>query len=146
MADYMCTIRSNYFGVKDEDQFRVFMKKVSGQEDEVKLWEKNCQKTGEKLFGFGCNSRILGIADTNLAESEPENYDHQAFLTGLQTCLIPGDAILIMEAGNEKFNYAFGACWVITSTKMRYLNTIDWGVETARRMLKDSEWTTQCDY
>lgn len=38
MANYECVLRSNYFHVKDEEGFRLFMNTVSG--DDMNLWEE----------------------------------------------------------------------------------------------------------
>ena len=55
MANYYCTIRSNYFHVKDVDLFKDIMSKVQGNEDEVMLWEEK-DTNGAPVFAFGCYS------------------------------------------------------------------------------------------
>ena len=40
MANYNCSIRTNYFHVKDAEKFREFMNHVLGSEDNIDLWEK----------------------------------------------------------------------------------------------------------
>lgn len=40
MANYLCSVRTNYFHVKDEDEFRELMSRVYGSEDNIDLWQK----------------------------------------------------------------------------------------------------------
>lgn len=58
MANYVCATRTNYFRVKDEEEFRKLMSRVHG-EDAVDLWEKTVND--EKLFAFGCYGLINGL-------------------------------------------------------------------------------------
>lgn len=64
MANYCCTIRTNYFHVKDETKFRSLMEQVYGSEDTIEVWEKR-DDGGSTMFGFGCYGGIAGIRDTD---------------------------------------------------------------------------------
>ena len=39
MSDYICTVRSNYFHVKDPASFRDFTGRVHGSVDFISLWQ-----------------------------------------------------------------------------------------------------------
>lgn len=59
MANYCCTIRTNYFHVKDPEKFRELMDKVYG-EFEVEVWERN-DENGNPMFAFGSYGGIGGV-------------------------------------------------------------------------------------
>lgn len=40
MSEYICTVRSNYFHVKDPTSFRSFMGRVYGSVDRIFLWQE----------------------------------------------------------------------------------------------------------
>ena len=40
MSNYCCTIRTNYFRVKDDEAFREFMGRVQGDEDSIEIFTK----------------------------------------------------------------------------------------------------------
>ena len=108
MANYCCTIRTNYFHVKDEDKFRDLMSRVYGCEDSIHLWEEK-DSDGKAVFGFGVYGGIAGLR--NAQEDEDDDVDESSydeFIDGLQSCVADNDAIIIMEAGNEKMRYVVG--------------------------------------
>lgn len=61
MANYYCACRSNYFRVKNAEEFKEFFKTVRGCEDTPELWEEP-QRDGTVLYAFGCYGGISGIA------------------------------------------------------------------------------------
>ena len=100
MANYLCSVRTNYFHVKDEDKFREMMSQVYGCEDSVDLWQET-DNEGKTVFGFGCYGGISGVI--NAKEDENEDVDETAFdefISGLQKCVADDDAIIIeLKAG-----------------------------------------------
>ena len=72
MANYYASIRTNYFRVKDEEEFRKFMAHVSGTEDRVELWEEK-DKNGNTVFGFGTLGGINGITLNGLEYLQDED-------------------------------------------------------------------------
>ncbi len=146
MANYNCTIRTNYFHVKDADAFRALMSRAYGTEDDIQLWEKT-DKQGNLMFGFGLHSAIAGVR--NAKDDECEDADESAydeFISGLQACIADDDAIIIMEAGHEKLCYVVGSATVITSTELKYLDMTTLAMEAATALLKNPNWMTRCDY
>ena len=75
MANYCCTIRTNYFHVKNEKAFRDLMSRAYGSEDNIELWEEK-DNDGETVFGFGVYGGIAGLADLDDEDIDEKNlYD-----------------------------------------------------------------------
>lgn len=146
MANYMCTVRTNYFHVKDAEKFKEIMEQVQGYEDEVKLWEETDQD-GNPVFGFGCESGIAGIpcAPDDNGETEIDDDSYDRFIEMLQECVADDDAVIIMEAGHEKLRYVVGSAEIITSRSTKYLDISRLAVKTAGKML-GCEFATKMDY
>lgn len=145
MANYNCTIRTNYFRVKDEDKFRELMSRVCGCEDSVELWEET--KDSNTVFGFGVYGGISGV--TNAKEDSEEDCDESSydeFIDGLQECVANDDAIIIFEVGNEKMRYVVGSATIITSSAIRYLDIERLAIEEATKLLNNPDWDTKCVY
>ena len=146
MANYCCTIRTNYFHVKDEATFRALMDRVYGYEDGIELWKER-DANGNTVFGFGVYGGISGLR--NAGADEDDDYDESSydeFLDGLQECVADDDAIIILEAGNEKMRYVIGAATVITSDQFAYLDIADLAKQKASEFLSNPSWQTQCTY
>lgn len=142
MANYICTIRTNYFHVKDEEKFRELMSRAYGEEDNIYLFEKQ-DSEGKNKFGFGLYSGIAGVR--NAKDDEDEDCDetsYDEFIEGLQECVADDDAIIIMEAGNEKLRYVVGSALVITSKDTEYLDISDLAVQKAKEMLHNPSYGT----
>ena len=60
MSEYICTVRSNYFHVKDPTSFRSFMGRVYGSVDRIFLWQEQ-DAEGRPIFGFGSYGAIAGL-------------------------------------------------------------------------------------
>ena len=146
MANYCCTIRTNYFHVKDEEKFRKLMERAYGCEDSIDLWEEKDEE-GKIVFGFGCYGGIAGIR--NALEDENEDVDetgYDEFIDGLQECVAEDDAIIVMESGNEKLRYLVGSAAVITNHGYEYLEISDIASRKASEMLGNPDWKTECCY
>lgn len=138
MADYNCTIRTNYFHVKDGSAFEKFMKRVYGI-NKINIFKK------DDMYAFGCYGNIDGyIEDINNEEEVLDAYSN--FIEGLQKHICDNDAIIIMEVGNEKLNYVAVNVSVITSKKIKCKNIMDLALDTSRELLKNKDYTTQLDY
>lgn len=141
MANYCCTIRTNYFHVKDENAFRTFMSRVYGCEDDIELWEEK-DKDGRAVFGFGVYGGISGIRDQDA--DEDSSYDD--FIDKLQEFVADDDAVIILESGNEKMRYVVGSATIVTSSDYKYIDIEDIAVKQAGEMLHNPLWKTICDY
>lgn len=145
MANYNCTIRTNYFHVKDEEEFVSFMNRVYGSEDNVNVWTET-DANGRHIFGFGCYGGIGGLRNENDGYDDDDEGTYDDFIDGLQKYVADDDAILIFEAGNEKLRYVIGSVAVITSSGYEYRDIMDIGVEIGCSLLGNPNWKTRCDY
>lgn len=106
MSEYICTVRSNYFHVKDPTSFRSFMGRVYGSVDRIFLWQEQ-DAEGRPIFGFGSYGAIAG-----LKKAEADNDDlldesaYDEFIRGLQEHVAENDAVILMETGHEKLCYS----------------------------------------
>lgn len=144
MANYCCTIRTNYFHVKDEDSFRNLMSRVYGCEDSVELWEEK-DKNGKTVFGFGVYGCISGLRDTDTDDIDDDS-SYDDFIDRLQESVAEDDAIIILEAGSEKMRYIVGSATIITSSVVKYMSITDLAVAQAAEMIGNSMWGTKCEY
>ena len=140
MANYECAVRTNYFHVKDEIAFKEFMGKVVCTEYDLDIFESSDEK-GETIYGFGCYGSIMGLA----TEGEDE-YSYDKFIDGLQKIIESNDAIIIFEAGHEKLRSIGMYADIITSEGYNMLNLEHMAVESAKNMLTNLDWETECTY
>lgn len=139
MANYYCTIRTNYFHVKDEEAFRTLIKETHC-EDTMHIFEDK-DKNGNKVFGFGTYGTIFGIP----IDGEEEE-DYSSFENNLQSLVADDDAIIIFEAGYEKLRYVVGVATIITSKNVNCILLANEAIAKARTMLNNQEWDTKCMY
>ena len=144
MANYCCTIRTNYFYVKDEAEFRSLMEQVYGSEDAVEVWKKQDDE-GNTTFGFGCYGGIAGIRDTDNDE-DLEETAFDRFLEKLQQCVAENDAVIILEAGNEKMRYVVGTALILTNKTCEYLDIAELAEKRAAELLAIPSWKTKLTY
>lgn len=147
MANYYCSVRTNYFRVKDPNAFREFMQTVVASEDSVHVWEET-DRNGDPTFGFGCFGSVLGVAtDGTDGDKEYEDeYDFEEFIYQLSEHVAPGDAVIMIEVGNEKLRYLVGNALIVTENQYEYLDLNKLSVECAAQMLGNSDWKTRMDY
>lgn len=138
MATYRCTVRTNYFRVKDAKEFKKIMENVVA-DDDIEMFEK-IDKNGNEWFGFGCYGNIYGM------EIEEDIPDYDTFMVNLQKCVVPGDAIIIFEAGNENLRYTTGFASVITENNIEYVDITDLAIKKAKEMLGNPNFNTECSY
>lgn len=149
MANYCCTVRTNYFQVKNPKEFRQFMNTVCGSEDSVELWERTAED-GTLHFGFGCYGGIAGVIPVDENGKLDEDYDvsdaYDAFLAGLQKHVAENDAVIIMEVGNEKLRYLSGNAAIITSTKVDFVDLEFTAMQKASEVLGLPDFSTRLTY
>ena len=143
MANYECTVRTNYFHVKDEEAFRKLMEGIVSEYG-IELFEKN-DPEGEKLFGFGSYGSLYGICKDS--EEDDDEYDEEEVLyQKLQSCVAKDDAVIILTAGNENLRYVTGDAVCITHDKIEYLDLTLLAMEKAAEMLNNPLYSTVCEY
>lgn len=143
MANYECTVRTNYFHVKDEEAFRKLVEGIVSEYG-IELFEKN-DPEGEKLFGFGSYGSLYGICKDS--EEDDDEYDEKEVLyQKLQSCVAEDDAVIILTAGNEHLRYVTGDAVCITHDKIEYLDLTCLAVAKAAEMLNNPLYSTVCEY
>lgn len=147
MANYICAIRTNYFHVKDPEQFKAFMARVCGTEDDIELWEEP-DVDGNPTFAFGTEGGIAGLLplDSDTNESEDDDPDYSNFILGLQDLLADDDAVILLEIGREKLRYLVGRALILTKRHNEYLNIRDIAIAKACQLLGNPEWNTCIEY
>ena len=146
MANYCCAYRTNYFKVKDNEKFKEFMTHVYAED--LEIFHKK-DENGNELYGFGGYGGISGYFNNeNEYEDSDEAWDnaYDNFIDGLAKQVAEDDAILLFEVGNEKLRYVVGSVAVITSKGYEYRDIRDVGMEMARQMLNNPDYTTRCEY
>lgn len=146
MSEYICTVRSNYFHVKDPASFRDFMGRVYGSEDKIFLWQEQDEE-GKPVFGFGTHGTIAGLKNAEADDDDLlDESAYDEFIRGLQEHVSEGDAVILMEVGHEKLCYVTGAATILTSGGQEYLSLAEMASNQAAEMLGNPDWSTQCDY
>lgn len=136
MANYECTIRSNYFRVNDETGYQDFIQSVNAED--MHFFERT---EGESIFhAFGCEGSLYGIED-GLG-----GYSYDLFIEGLQKYLVDNDAVIILESGHEKLRYVSGSADIITKKEIFSLDISSLAIQKAREMLCNPDYMTDCDY
>ena len=107
MADYIAQARSNYFKVKNEEQFRKFC-----QEHGLELiTQAPAKKKDPTLFGFMISESIpAGRTDDKGEWIETD------FIQELAKQLAPDAVAVVMEVGSEKMRYLNGYTCAVNST------------------------------
>lgn len=144
MANYIGTMRTNYFRVRDEEAFRKLMStSVDYEGCPLQLFEK--EEDGRKLFGFGGYGGLLGICDPDNDDFE-WNEAREAFIETLKDLLEDGNAAIILEAGAEKMRYVTGIAEIVTKTGSDFVDMTAAAKEKARALLGNPKWDTCCEY
>lgn len=124
MANYISTMRTNYFHVTDENRFKTIFEQIKDKNSEIILF------TGvDNTYCIGCYSEI--------------NIDD---LIELQEIIPDNDCIVVMESGHEKLNYVDGVGYVITKNKIESLSIMSWVQQKAKELMQNPDYTTQIDY
>lgn len=141
MSNYNCAIRTNYFKVKDDEEFEIFLGHIIGEELDIFDSE---DENGNKLYALGCYGNIWGYRED--LDDEDCECDYDQFIEGLQRHVSNDDAVIILEAGNERLRYVNGYVTVITSTGVKFEDITTIGINFAKELLGSSEYSTKVRY
>ncbi|WP_281693197.1 hypothetical protein [Agathobaculum desmolans] len=146
MAQYVCSVRTNYFSVKDESAFADFLAHVKGDTEKVQVFSRE-NADGSKTFGFGCAGGIFGYVPDGADADELERNDaYVDFLHGLQDHIGNGDAAIIFESGWEKLRYVVGNATVVTQRGTSFVCMQHEAIARAQKMLGNPDFATVCEY
>jgi hypothetical protein len=106
MADYIAQARSNYFKVKNAEQFRKFCQQYG-----LEIIDQSPEgKNDGQRFGFLIYESLpAGRADDSGEWSESE------FIQELSEQLAKGEVAVVMEVGSEKMRYLNGYACAVNS-------------------------------
>lgn len=92
-------------------------------------------------------SEVIELPDSyELHLVDEDDPDFTEFLYGIQKLLPDGEAMILMESGEEKLRYVTGYATVVTNKGIEYLNLTDLALKTAREMLGDPDFDTRLEY
>lgn len=142
--NYEGNCRTNYFGVKNESEFREIISRLVGDEM-IRIF--TCE-TDKSKFAFG-GGIISGIRPKNYKD---EDYDEDDIIDGdewlyeLQKVVADDDAIIVTEVGREGYRYIDGSVTVITSRNIEFKDLRSTAFELARKALGNPNWDTRDSY
>ena len=110
----------------------------------MELWEEK-DADDNTVFGFGIYGGISGLRDSDDGDIDDDS-SYDDFIDQLQASVADGDAIIILESGNEKMRYVIGAATIITSSDYEYMDITNLAVKQAAEMLHNPSWQTRCEY
>lgn len=132
MANYICTSRTSYFRVKDEEEFRKVVRYILA---EVDIWEQ-VGEDGIKRFALGGYENMTIFECTS--DDDPEFYKKFGSITetvdALQLCVPEDEVIFIFEVGHEKLRYVCGFVTMVTASDIQYMNLHQWAIEQCERL------------
>jgi hypothetical protein len=141
MANYMATIRTNYFSVTDEAKLREILSRCYA-EDEIQVFEAG---DGSGELGFGCYGSISGYPE-NADEDDPDDVSVDALYEALRQIVSEDDAIIITETGYEKLRYLCAHSIIITRREIRVVDLQYEAAKAAGSILGDESFITRMDY
>lgn len=103
MGNYYATARSNYFKVKDDDEFKRFITGRWG--NSISFWEKK-DKKGE--VSYAVYSDESGGWPSGVWNDEESDFDQADFFKEIAKHLRDGQVAIFMETGAEKMRYLIG--------------------------------------
>lgn len=107
MANYTATFRSNYFAVKDAEQFNNFCNEFN-----LEMIAKS--EGDDTLHGFLNKGNESGIPLTRL-NTESGEWEGVDFLGLLAEHLMPDYVAVVMEIGSEDLRYLIGEAYAVNS-------------------------------
>ena len=135
MANYMSTVRTNYFRVTNENRYQELFNNLCS-EDNIHDFSKT--KDGVLYHGFGSYGSIDYI-------NADEDYNFAEFLDELQKILPEDEAFMFFESGYEKLRYVTGIAIVVTKNEIVSEEISTWAIKKAKELLGNS-FTTEIDY
>jgi hypothetical protein len=167
MADYMATIRSNYVCIKDPTRFEDFIEgcgltvitqplitqplwwELGDAEDcQISRQERRTWKTVvAKAYGFH-NYESDGIGGLPGYAWDPVTKDHIEidFLDQVATHLVPGQVMIIQEAGAEKARYINGYAWAVNAAGKTVQISLNEIYDKARHLTSPNVQISPCEY
>lgn len=139
MANYTTSARTNYFRVTDEKKYiELFNRLVA--DDSIEDFTR--ESSGILYHGFGSYSTIDYLVETD----SKDDICFDNFLEELQKILPDDEAFIYVESGNEKLRVINGFAYVVTSSKIEFVDLISWTLSTVKELLGDNNNVNFCCY
>lgn len=109
MADYVAKVRSNYFGIKNEDAWQAFCDRFDFTN--IMVWDKVKKRN---LYGFVDNTGGGGLPSVVLDPATDEYVDAN-FQSELAQHLLDGEVAIVIEVGATKLAHLTGFAFAVNS-------------------------------
>ena len=141
MANYNGTTRSNYFLVNNKDKAELIFDSII-TDGEIYCSVEETDKDGVFKCWFGSYGNIYGLHkgyDTGNPEEDDDEEDYDLMISELQSILVDGEYIQIIDIGYEKLRYVGGGCLIITKDKSEYIDLVKTGEELAKKLIEEGQ-------
>lgn len=144
MANYYGTTRSEDFMVNDKEKAELILSSVQ-TDGEMYYNVDETDREGIFKCWFGSTGSIYGIAknysDTSREDSDEYCDDDEAdfdfMVEELQSILLDGEVLKIVDVGYEKLRYVGGGCVVATKHTYKYIDILHEAEKLAKEMLEE---------
>lgn len=130
MANYISTIKTNYFRVTDEEKYKELFEMLSCEDEIHDLSQMDGDGVCKHCFG--------AYGDVDYYDSEDNEYDLNKWFKLLQQIIPDDEAFIITGIGNEKLKSVGGWVVVVTNNAIEHMNLGIWALSKAREFLNDS--------
>lgn len=141
MANYYGTTKSNDFLVNDKEKAELILSSI-GNDGEFYYDVDDTNEEGKFSCWFGCYGNISGLPknyqDRN-DDDDDDDYDYDLMISELQSILVEGQSIQIVDIGYEKLRYVGGGCLVITKNNYEYIDLATVGDSIAEKLLSEDK-------
>lgn len=144
MANYNGTTRSNEFLVNDKEKAEAILGSIL-TDGEMHYDINPTEQEGIFKCWFGSYGNIYGLNknylsnDNNSDEDLDDEEDYDLMISELQSILVDGEVINIVDIGYEKLRYVGGGCLVITKNNCKYIDIIKEAEKISKELLDNEE-------
>lgn len=138
MANYYGTVRSEDFLVNDKEKAELILSSVSTDGDFYYDID-DTDKDGVYKCWFGCYGNIFGLRTNYKEENDDEDCEEEFdfFIEELQSILLDGEVLKVVDIGYEKLRYVGGGCVVATKHTYKYLDILTEAEKLSKEMLEE---------
>ena len=126
MRKYNLNYYSNFFHVKDSNQFCKMIFSTLTTNEELSVFEDDDNK-GSKIYSFGGYYEILGLVD------DDDNISYDLFINKLQEHIVDGEAIILISPSSVT---------IITSENITSHDIRSYAISKAREQLGSNYTST----
>ena len=133
---YSGVFRTNYFRIKDKEEFWDFVSNVLKLNVDLYIRDKE-DDDGNTLVSFVAYQEVSEIKG---------GVDSISFFTELQKYIAPGDAAIFFEIGNDLLEWFESKALIVTPDSFKWLDLLECAVEEAAKLISNPSWTTEYRY